>query len=92
MISVLGPEGRPSFPVPQKDGAGRTVCCRNVLNRQLVALSSLDQRLNLKEKRRVSCGNVAMVFREAAHIQLNTRLYIVAARVSCPISDRDLSV
>ena len=33
-----------------------------------------------------------MVFREAAHIQLNTRLYIVAARVSCPISDRDLSV
>ena len=33
-----------------------------------------------------------MVFREAAHIQLNTTLYIVAARVSCPISDRDLSV
>lgn len=36
--------------------------------------------------------NAAMVFREPAHIQLNTGLYIVAARVSCPISDRHPSV
>jgi hypothetical protein len=39
-----------------------------------------------------SSGNGAMVFREAAHIQLNSLLYIFAARVSCPISDRHLSV
>jgi hypothetical protein len=32
-----------------------------------------------------------MVFREASHIQLKTRLYIFAARVSCRISDRHLS-
>jgi hypothetical protein len=46
----------------------------------------------MQEKAVFPCGIVAMVFREPAHIQLNSRLYIVAARVSCPISDRHLSV
>jgi hypothetical protein len=33
-----------------------------------------------------------MVFREAPHIQLKSRLYIVAARISYPLYDRHLSV
>jgi hypothetical protein len=90
MIRVLGHRAWVSFRSVQRRRPSRDLAAKR-LNGAKVFDWLTGGRPVFSHREAGFCGDVAMVFREGPHIQLKTRLYIVAARGSRPILDRHLS-